>query len=101
KEVHTAPSLGDGGEYRVDAGIVGDVAGNDEVDTDGLCEWRHPLAERVALVGESQFGAVGGNSARDPPGDRPFVGDAHDQAALAGHQAALLTHQIPAGTKEY
>ena len=100
-EVHVAPTLSNGGEHGIDAGIVGDVAGHDEVDADGLGEGGHPLAERLALVGEGQLGAVGGGGARDAPGDRAFVGDAHDQAALASHQPALLSHQIPAGTKEY
>src|SRR5882724_3731956 len=100
-EVHAAPAFGDGGEYGVDAGIVGDIAGNHEVDADRFRQGHDPLAECLALVGEGQFGAVGGGGARDTPGDRPFVGDAHDEAALASHQPALLTHQIPAGTKEY
>ena len=41
------------------------------------------LAERVALIGEGELGAVRGERPGDAPGDRMVVGDAHDQPALA------------------
>ena len=50
------------------------------------------LPERVALIGERELGALVGAGLGDAPGDRPVVGDAHDQAALAGHQALSNRH---------
>src|SRR5690606_28827609 len=52
------------------------------------------LAERLSLVGERQFAALGRHGTGDAPGDRPVIGDAHDQAALAGHQPADLSHTL-------
>src|SRR5215468_895673 len=100
-EIKPAPALVDSSEHGVDAGVVHDVAGYDEIDADRLCQRRNPLAESVTLIGEGQLGPRGGNSARNAPGDRPLVRDAHDEAALAGHQPALLTHQITAGTRKF
>ena len=55
-----------------------------------LCgERAHPLAERLALIGEGEFGALGRQRLGDAPGDRMIVGDAHDEAALAAHQSRL------------
>ena len=45
------------------------------------------LAERLALIGEGELGAVRGQRLGDAPGDRVVVGDPHDQAALALHQS--------------
>ena len=47
---------------------------------------RHPLAERLALIGEGEFRPVLGQRLGDAPGDRVIVGDAHDEAALPLHQ---------------
>jgi hypothetical protein len=47
----------------------------------------HALAQRLALVGEGEFGAVRGERAGDAPGDGMVVGHAHDQAATALHQS--------------
>ena len=44
------------------------------------------LAERLALIGEGEFGAVAGERPGDAPGDRVVVRNPHDQAALALHQ---------------
>ena len=47
----------------------------------------HPLAERLALVGEGELGAVLVRALGDAPGDGLVVRDPHDQAALAAHQS--------------
>ena len=50
------------------------------------------LLEGVALIGQRDLGALVGAGLGDAPGDRPIVGDAEDQAALAGHQALSTRH---------
>jgi len=37
-----------------------------------------------------EFGALLGAGFGDAPGDRPLVGDAHNEASLAGHQWSRL-----------
>ncbi len=37
-------------------------------------------------MGEGKFGAMGVRGFGDAPGDRPLIGDAHDEAAFAGHE---------------
>ena len=77
----------DGGEDRVDRRGIGDVAMADDEPADLLRERLDPLLQRVALIGERELGALRMAGLRDAPGDRPVVGDAHDQAALAPHEA--------------
>ena len=48
----------------------------------------HAPAERLALIGEGERRALGGERLGDAPGDRVVVGDPHDQPALALHQLA-------------
>ncbi len=47
----------------------------------------HALAQRLALIGEGQFGALRGQRLGDAPGDGVVVGDPHDQAAFALHHS--------------
>ena len=61
---------------------IGDVAMADDVPADLLRERLDPLLQRVALIGERQFGALRMAGLGDAPGNRPVVGDAHDEAAL-------------------
>ena len=56
----------------------------------------HPLQQRLALVGEGEGRTLGRGRPRDAPGDGAVVGDAHDQAALAGHKPAPIAHENPA-----
>jgi len=74
------------GEGRVHRGDILDVAGQDQRRACALGQRLHPLAERLALIGEGHLRAMGVQGARDAPGDRVLVGDAHDEAALVVHQ---------------
>ena len=86
-EVEPAPIAVERVEDGVDARDILDVAGQDEVRAERLRERRDTLAERLALVGEGELGAMRAQDLGDAPGDRVVVGDAHDEAALALHQA--------------
>ena len=81
QEIERVPLLRDGGEHRVDRRAIGDVAMADDVPADLLRERLDPFLQRVALIGERQFGALRMAGLRDAPGNRPIVGDAHDEAA--------------------
>ncbi len=50
------------------------------------------LLQGIALIGERQLGALRGAGLGDAPGDRAVVGDAENQALLAGHQALTNRH---------
>ena len=86
-EIEIAPSLGEDGEDRVQRGDVLDVAGQRKRRPEALGERQDAFAQGVALVGEGEFGPLGGDRLGDAPGDRMVVGDAHHEAALAAHQA--------------
>ena len=49
-----------------------------------------PPLERLALIGESELGALLAERLGDAPGERAVVGEAHDQAALSLHQAGHM-----------
>src|SRR5262245_47407518 len=85
-EIEAAPLAANFGKDAVDAFQIYHIAVDDDLRADGLGERDGPPAEGIALVSESQLGAMAGQHARDTPGDGAFVGHAHDQAALAGHQ---------------
>ncbi len=51
----------------------------------------YPLPQRLALICEGEVGAMSVQRLRDPPGDRPLVGDTHDEALLTRHQR----HRLP------
>ena len=61
--------------------------GSDSREPETFGERAHALAQRLALIGEGELGALGGERLGDAPGDRMVVGDAHHEAALAAHQA--------------
>ena len=86
EEIQRAPGAAQLVEHRIDGGDVLDVAGQDELRADRLRQRLDALAERVALIGEGELGAVRRKRPGDAPGDRMIVGDAHDQPALALHQ---------------
>src|ERR1051326_6155478 len=92
QEIQLLPAAGHLGEHQVDGAQVLDVARQDQARAERFRERPHALAERVALVGEGQDGALAGQSFGNSPGDRVVVGDPHDQPALALHQ---LTHARP------
>ena len=54
-----------------------------------LGERLDPLLERVALVGEGEFGAVRARRLGDAPGDRAVVREPHDQAALSAQETGV------------
>jgi len=85
-EVEPSPFFRDGGEQRIEAGGVGDVAGQHQGCAHALGERPDPLAERVALVGQDELGAVLRHRPGDPPGERAIIGDPEDQPLLARHQ---------------
>jgi hypothetical protein len=63
------------------------VAGDHEIGSERLGEGPHPLAKRLALVGERELGAMLRKDLGDPPGNRMIVRHAHDQATTAPHQS--------------
>ncbi len=89
-EIEPPPVLLQAGEQPVEAFLVLDVGLFDDLRAELLDHGQHALAERRALVGEGHFGARGVQGLGDTPGDRALVGDAHDQAALAGHHLGHL-----------
>jgi hypothetical protein len=93
QEIEAAPALIEGREQLVEAGRIGHVGRQHERRADLLGERPHALAERIALVGDGELGAVRGERARDPPGERALIGDAHDQAPLARHQGRGVGHR--------
>jgi hypothetical protein len=62
-------------------------------DDDGAAQFGRQrldaLPERLALVGQRDLGALVGEGLGNAPGNGTVVGDTHDEAALAGHQATL------------
>ena len=89
EKVELAPLLLDDLEDGIDRGRIGDVAMADDLGAEFLRQWAHAFAERLALKGEGQFGALQRGLLGDAPGDRPVVGDAQHQPSLAGEQARL------------
>src|SRR5262249_37142580 len=85
-EIEHAPSPAEPGENGVDGANVLDVAREHEIGFDGGSQRLHALAERLALLGKCELGAVFGQRLGYTPGDRVVVGDPHDQAALTLHQ---------------
>jgi hypothetical protein len=93
-EVEAAPFTFQRAEDGLERLVVLDVGFDDDLRAHRLDERLHALAEGVALVGEGEFGAVLMQSLRNAPGDGVIIGDAHDQAALAGHQIGLECHGL-------
>ncbi len=92
-EIEPAPALGQCREQRIKAGLGGDVGLQHEIALQAFRQWPDPLAERVPLIGEGKPGPMGMQLPGNAPGDRAFVGDAHDEALLAGHQAHFVLLQ--------
>src|SRR5262245_50708788 len=64
----------------------------DDETVDLLGQRFHPLLQRVTLICECEIGAVVAAGACNAPGDRAVIGHAHDQPALAAHQARNFRH---------
>ena len=71
---------------------LGHVAMADDDAVDLLGQRFHPLLQGVALIGEGEIGAMVAAGPRDAPGNRPVIGDPHDEAALAAHQTRPVSH---------
>ena len=69
---------------------LGDVAIADDDAADLLGQRLDAFLQRVALIGEGEFGAVRAAGFGDAPGERAMVRNPHDQAALAAHEAREL-----------
>ena len=83
-------------EHRVDGRRLRDVTVADDLRIEVPGEGLDPLLQSVALIGEGEVGALTVGGLGDAPGDRPVVGDPHDQAALARKDARLrLRHESP------
>src|SRR5690606_38985896 len=93
QEVDLAPLLLEIVEDSVDAFLDRDIAiaGNEGAEFRG--ERFNPLAERLALIGKSEFRTLLGQRLGDTPRDRPVVRDPHDEAALSCHQAVTCRHE--------
>ena len=72
-----------GAEVR-DLLIVGDVARQDQRVVERRRELADVLLEPLARIGQRQARAGGRRRLRNRPRDRPLVGDADDEAVLAG-----------------
>ena len=94
-EVQLAPGLLDGSECRIDRGHVGDIARHHQLGADFGGQRFNPLLDRVALIGKGQFRPVPGAGLGNAPGNRPVIGNAHDQPAFASHQAFGIVHDFP------
>ena len=82
-EVQSAEFLVDRRKHVVDLRVDGDVAGQNQRIGQRRREIADVLLEPFALVRHGEPGARGRSGLRDGPGDRPLVGDAHDEAGLA------------------
>jgi len=91
-EVEGAPRLLHRCEGGIEAGIVGHLARHYQVGAERFGQRLYPLQQRLALIGEGHLRPGVMHGLGDAPGDRSVIGDPHDQAALAGHQAALGVH---------
>ena len=76
-------------EHRIEALFVGNIGVDDEIAVEAFGERLHALAERLALIGESQPGARSVQRLGDAPGERAIIGDAHDEPLLPGHCACM------------
>ena len=86
-EIELAPNLPEPLEHRLQRAFRANVALHQFADAELFGQGCDALEEGVPLVGQSQFRAFCVNGLRNTPSDRMIVGNAHDQAALATHQA--------------
>ena len=74
-------------EHRVDLGVVGDVAVEDEGRAELGGEFGDAILEALALVAEGELGAFAPERPGDAVGDRPVRKNAGDEEALAGKKS--------------
>lgn len=80
---------------EIDRALLGDVAIDQRSRIERLDEGRHALLEALTLIGESELRTGFMERAGDAPGDGAIVGHAHDEAALALHEAAFRHGMLP------
>jgi hypothetical protein len=101
-EVELAPELLFGVEHRIDGRRIGDVAMADDMAAEFRRQRLDALLQRIALIGEGEFGALRLARLGNAPGDGTVVGDAQNDAALALEQIGgregrrLVRHRRPA-----
>src|SRR5690606_11067182 len=91
QSVQAVPVLAQGGECRLDLGVVGNVAGNDDVAAEFFGEAAHAAFKAFADIGECQFGALGAAGMRDAVGDGSVRKYAGDQEAFAVQKAHVVS----------
>jgi len=94
-EVQLPPGLFDGRKCRIDRGHVRHVAGHYKLRADFGGQGLNPFLDGIALIREGQFRPMPRAGLRNPPGNRPVIGNAHDQPAFASHQAFGIVHDFP------
>ena len=87
QKVDAAPSRLNRRESGIDGLRLGHVAVADHNTTDLLRQRFHALFQRIALICERQIGAMGTACFGNAPAERAIIGDPHDQAAFAAHEA--------------
>ena len=98
EKIELAPMAGHVGENGVQAGRIGNVAMAGDEGAEFGRQRLDAFPERLALIGQRDFGAVVDASLGDAVGDRPIVGDAQDEAALTGHEALSTRHNAVSAT---
>jgi len=88
EEIKAIPAPGDVGEGGIDAGLVGNVAGQHEIGADARRQRADPALQRLALEREGQFRALRSAGIGDAPGQRAVIGDPHHDTTAAGEQGA-------------
>src|SRR5207237_3000379 len=86
EKIDAVPLRSDRAERFIKLMIAADIAGHREIRADAGGQRPHTFALCFALIGEGKLGAVGGQHARNAPGDGMIVRDTHDDAAPARHQ---------------
>src|SRR5262249_24597439 len=95
EKIERAPFRFNRRESRVDSIRFGYVAVADHQPAYLFSQWFDPLLQRLALISESELGALPMASLCDTPGERAVVGDTQDQAALAAQETRGFRHDLP------
>src|SRR6185437_12985803 len=94
QKVETAPAFLDRREHRVEARLGGHVGFENKIAAEAFRERPHALAQRLALIGEGEPGAVLVQALGDPPGERAIVCDTHDETPFTGHKRHVLPFSV-------
>ena len=93
-EIEPAPLRRDLGENVVETFRILDIGGKNEFRAELFQQRNGAAAERLALIGAGEFGALLARRARDALCERAVVGHAQDQPALARHQPCRCIHRV-------